>query len=88
MRKIGGYMVFFGLFAIVLNFMDRVPTLLMWIYNWGDTTAWIIKIALIVVGAVLFFMGGATEAEQPELESTKTSYSTEGEIDNSSESEK
>lgn len=54
-------MVFFGLFAIVLNFIDRVPTLLMWIYSWGDTTAWIIKIGLIVVGALLFFMGGKTE---------------------------
>ncbi len=61
-------MVFFGLFAIVLNYMNRVPTLLGWIYEWGDTVAWAIKIGLIVVGAVLFFMGGAPEPEQPELE--------------------
>ena len=56
MRKIGGYMVFFGLFAIVLNFFDRVPTILMWIYSWGETPAWAIKIGLIVIGAVLYFM--------------------------------
>ncbi|MFI1745439.1 hypothetical protein [Thalassobellus sediminis] len=67
MRKIGSYMVFFGAFAIILNFLDRVPSLLIWIYTWGDTTAWIIKIALIVIGAILFFMGG--KSEEPETES-------------------
>lgn len=58
-------MAFFGVFAIVLGFLDRVPSLLMWIYNWGDTGAWAIKIGLIVVGAVLYFMGGENqEAEE------------------------
>jgi len=66
MRKIGSYMVFFGVFAIVLNFMNRVPSLLMWIYNWGETVAWIIKIALVVVGAALYFMGGSSEEPSPE----------------------
>ncbi|NRD23162.1 hypothetical protein HNV10_07915 [Winogradskyella litoriviva] len=70
MKKIGGYMAFFGLFAIVLNFFDRVPTILMWIYSWGDTAAWAIKIGLIVVGAVLFFMG-KPEVEETELELPK-----------------
>ena len=77
MRKIGSYMVFFGLFAIVLNFVDRVPTILMWIYSWGDTAAWAIKIGLIVVGAVLFFMGGAPEPEQPELEAETDNNETQ-----------
>ncbi|MBC3845100.1 hypothetical protein H8K90_01800 [Winogradskyella echinorum] len=60
MRKIGTYMVIFGALAIVLNFFDRVPTILMWIYSWGDTAAWGIKIGLIVVGAILFFVGKPT----------------------------
>lgn len=64
MRKIGSYMVFFGLFAIVLNFIDRVPTILGWIYEWGDGVAWTIKIGLIVVGAALYFMGGSKEEEE------------------------
>lgn len=70
MRKIGSYMVFFGLFAIILNFLDRVPSLLIWIYSWGDTTAWAIKIGLIVIGAVLFFMGG--KSEEPDTETANT----------------
>ncbi len=61
-------MAFFGLFAIVLGFLDRVPSILMWIYNWGDTTAWIIKIALVVVGGILFFVGGTDDESQEEIE--------------------
>ena len=57
MRKLGMYMALFGVLAIVLNFLDRVPTLLAWIYNWGEGVAWGIKIGLVVAGAVLFFMG-------------------------------
>ena len=60
-------MVFFGLFAIVLNFFDRVPSILMWIYEWGEGVAWDIKIGLVVVGAVLFFLG-KPEEEEVELE--------------------
>ena len=67
MKKIGGYMVFFGLFAIVLNFLGRVPTILMWIYEWGETPAWAIKIGLIVVGAALFFMGKANDVEEGDV---------------------
>lgn len=57
MKKIGSYMVFFGAFAIVLNFVNAVPRLLMWIYTWGEGVAWAIKIALVVVGALLWFLG-------------------------------
>lgn len=60
-------MVFLGLFAIVLNFFDRVPSILMWIYEWGEGVAWAIKIGLVVVGAVLFFLG-KPEEEEVELE--------------------
>jgi len=65
MRKVGGYMIFFGLFAIVLNFFDRVPSILMWIYEWGEGVAWGIKTGLVVLGAVLFFMGKSSIEDQP-----------------------
>ena len=63
MKSIGSTMAFLGAFAIVLNFMDRVPTVLAWIYNWGDTVAWIIKIGLIVVGGALWFMANKQEGD-------------------------
>jgi hypothetical protein len=64
MRQIGSFMFIIGVLAIVLNFVDRVPTVLAWIYQWGDTTAWGIKIALVVVGAALWILssrGAKTE---------------------------
>lgn len=64
MRKLGSLMFFLGIFAIILNFVGRVPRLLMWIYTWGETVAWVIKIAFVVVGAVLYFMGSSGESEE------------------------
>jgi len=63
MKQIGSTMALLGIAAIVLNFLNMVPRLLMWIYSWGETTAWAIKIGLIVVGAILFFVGKKSEDE-------------------------
>jgi hypothetical protein len=63
MKSIGSLMFLFGAASVVFGFMDRVPRLLMWIYNWGDGVAWAIKIGLIVVGAILYFMGSRSKAE-------------------------
>lgn len=57
MKKIGSLMVFFGFFAIVLDFVNAVPRILAWIYNWGEGIAWAIKIGLIVIGAFLWLAG-------------------------------
>ena len=35
-----------------------VPKVLAWIYSWGDGVAWGIKIGLIVVGGLLWLLGG------------------------------
>jgi hypothetical protein len=56
MRQIGSFLFIVGILAIVLNFVDRVPTVLMWIYQWGETPAWGIKIALVVVGGALWLL--------------------------------
>lgn len=58
MKEIGKYMAIAGLLAIGLNFANRVPRVLMWIYTWGETVAWGIKIGLVIVGAILYFISG------------------------------
>ena len=72
MRNIGSFMALLGIAAIVMNYLDRVPRLLMWIYNWGDTVAWAIKIGLVVVGGALYFLGPKEEEVAEESESTDT----------------
>lgn len=65
MKTIGTYMAIFGLLAIILNFFNAVPRLLAWIYNWGEGVAWGIKIAFVVIGAILYFMGRKQEENVP-----------------------
>lgn len=57
MKTIGTYMAIFGILAIILNFFNAVPRLLAWIYNCGEGVAWGIKIAFVIVGAILYFIG-------------------------------
>lgn len=62
MKGLGSLLVILGVLAIGLDFFNRVPRILSWIYNWGDGAAWGIKIAFIVVGAILWFVGHKAEA--------------------------
>jgi hypothetical protein len=57
LKSIGSLLVIFGLAAIVFGFMDMYPKILFWIYDWGEGTAWAIKIGFVVIGAVLYVMG-------------------------------
>ena len=57
MKSIGSLLFIFGAAAIVMGFMNIVPRLLVWIYQWGEGAAWAIKIGLVVVGAGLYLLG-------------------------------
>jgi hypothetical protein len=64
MSKIGSFIFIIGVLAIVLDFIGRVPKVLFWIYSWGETSAWIIKIALVVVGARIFLLSNKGEVSE------------------------
>jgi hypothetical protein len=66
MKKFGLYIAIFGLASILLPFFNLQLTILSWVDNWGETVSWAIKIGLIVIGAVLFFLG-KPETEEMEL---------------------
>ena len=57
MKTIGGYMFFFGIGSIILNYMEREFIVLSWIDNWGTSVGWGIRIGLAVVGAGLWLYG-------------------------------
>ncbi|MCH9694521.1 MAG: hypothetical protein K0U72_08435 [Gammaproteobacteria bacterium] len=63
MKQIGGLLAFFGVGSFVLNMLGREFSLLMWIDSWGPTTGTIIRVALVVVGAALWFYGNKQEAD-------------------------
>jgi len=63
MRNIGSTLLFFGIGSIVLNYIDMQFIILSWIDMWGPTVGWIIKGAMILVGAILFFASRKEEAQ-------------------------
>ena len=67
MQNIGSTLAILGILAIFLDFFNRVPKVLAWIYNWGDGVAWVIKIAFVVVGGALWLIGRKQEAAHPAL---------------------
>ncbi|WP_299111322.1 hypothetical protein [uncultured Winogradskyella sp.] len=71
MRKIGVYAVLIGLALIILPYIGLTIRFLGWIDELGETTAWAIKIGLVVLGAVLFFMGKPEEEELPKEETAE-----------------
>ncbi len=66
MRTIGMYMAIAGIASIALLFANMNLIILSWIDMWGDTIGWVIRIGLVVVGGILFFMGNAPEEEHTE----------------------
>ena len=56
MKRIGIYIALFGIAAIILPYFNRQLSILSWVDNWGEMVSWIIKIGLIIVGVVLFFL--------------------------------
>ncbi|MBC8024748.1 MAG: hypothetical protein H7Y89_02040 [Steroidobacteraceae bacterium] len=63
MQGIGGFMVLLGAGSFVLHFMDMEFSLLSWVDNWGETAGIAIRVGLIVVGAILWFLGPQQEAK-------------------------
>ncbi|WP_185213577.1 hypothetical protein [Sphingobacterium mizutaii] len=63
MKNIGSILFIYGILAIIMNFFNAVPRFLLWIYNWGEGTAWLIKIAFVLVGAAIWWFSGKDEVK-------------------------
>lgn len=65
MKAIGALLVLFGAASFVLVMMERHISAFSWIDNWGTSTGMAIRIGLIVIGAVLWFVGNRKEPATP-----------------------
>ena len=57
MKKWGGTLFFFGVGSIVLSFLNMQFIILAWIDLWGPTVGWSIRIAMAVIGGVMWLVG-------------------------------
>ena len=64
MKSIGSLLFILGAAASILGLMGYVPKVLVWINTWGESTAWVIKIGLMILGAALYMMGARKKADQ------------------------
>ncbi len=67
MQNIGGLLVLLGAGSFVLHFINTEFMLVSWVDNWGTSIGNGIRIAMIVVGAILWFVGRqqAAKSESP-----------------------
>lgn len=65
MKSIGGLMFLLGLGSFVLHYMNMEFKLLMWVDNWGPAVGTAIRVGLIVVGGLLWFIGNKREKAVP-----------------------
>jgi hypothetical protein len=70
MKKIGLYLVVFGLGSLLLNLFGYEFRLLMWLDTWGESVGMGIRVGTAVIGAVVWFVGFKSEQSeaQPEPE--------------------
>lgn len=61
--KFGALLAVFGLASSVLSFFDYNLRLLIWIDIWGTGIGWALRIAFILVGAILFFLFGTNNSD-------------------------
>ncbi|MEL7538949.1 MAG: hypothetical protein AAFZ58_13840 [Pseudomonadota bacterium] len=57
MKTIGMWLAIFGGGSFLLNMIGYEFALIGWIDNWGPDVGMGIRIGMIVVGAVMFFLG-------------------------------
>ena len=61
MKRFCSTLFILGLLAFGLNYMNAVPKVLAWIYNWGEDTAMWIKAGITGGGALLWLLGHFAE---------------------------
>ena len=65
MQNLGGLLVFLGAGSFVLAYLNMEFIVISWVDNWGTGIGNGIRIAMIVVGAIIWFMG-KQQAAKPE----------------------
>ena len=61
MKSLGSTLFILGVLAFGLNYMNAVPKVLAWIYEWGEDTAMWIKAGITGSGALLWLAGNFLE---------------------------
>ena len=64
MQGFGGLLVLLGAGSFVLHYMDMEFKLLGWVDNWGAGVGTGIRVAMVVVGAIVWYLGRQQAGKQ------------------------
>ena len=71
MKSFGGFLVFAGILSFGLYFANLNLKILVWIDSWGQSTGMVIRGGLVLMGAVLYLMGSASQKRQAKESETR-----------------
>ncbi|MBF9251736.1 hypothetical protein I2I11_00360 [Pontibacter sp. 172403-2] len=55
MKFLGLLLFLAGLVSLLLQFTGANLVVLNWVNQWGETTGWIIRVAVTVVGGIIYY---------------------------------
>jgi hypothetical protein len=58
LANIGGFLAISGIISTILYLIDYEVSILSWIDSGGPMLGWVIRIGLIVIGVLMFFLAG------------------------------
>lgn len=65
MKRLGRFLLIFGVGSMMLSFMNMEFLILAWIDHWGPTVGWSIRIAMAVLGLILMLSAGSDKKVAP-----------------------
>jgi len=63
LANIGGFLAISGIISSILHLIDVDLSILNWIDSGGAMLGWIIRVGLIIMGVLLFFLAGTTSED-------------------------
>jgi hypothetical protein len=71
LANIGGFLAISGIISTILYLIDYEVSILSWIDSGGPMLGWVIRIGLIVIGVLMFFLAGKSSDDDAIAEEDK-----------------
>ena len=64
LSSVGGIILLYAVVSAVITFFNYELKVFMWIYNWGEGNAWLIRGGAAVLGIILLLIGSKLDDSQ------------------------
>ncbi len=71
LANIGGFLAISGIISTILYLIDYEVSILSWVDSGGPMLGWVIRVGLIVIGVLMFFLAGKSSEDDTLAEEDK-----------------